>query len=222
MKTGTRYVFGIAILAGTMLMVSCGKDPRSTGIEYAPNMYHSAAFDPFTQIADNRLDTNYSKDGKILQELPYGVIAIDGSAPYPYTASTSGYDSADKFLFNPLTAGKENMDKGKLLYDRFCGICHGEKGNGDGHLVKIDKFPPPPSYSTGNSSRGGAMKDLSQGKIYHTIMYGLNMMGSYASQLNETERWQVTMYVASLQGKDVLNTSGTDSLKKELPKTDGK
>ena len=41
-------------------------------------------------------------------------------------------------------------------------------------------FPPPPSYSTGASSRGGAMKDLTPGKIFHTITYGVNMMGSHA------------------------------------------
>ncbi|RZL99726.1 MAG: cytochrome c, partial [Pedobacter sp.] len=56
-----------------------------------------------------------------------------------------------------------------------------------------------PSYSTGNSSRGGAMKDLTDGQIYHTIQYGLNLMGSYASQLSPEERWKVVMYVHELQ-----------------------
>ena len=60
-------------------------------------------------------------------------------------------------------------------------------------------FPAPPSYSTGQSSRGGAMKDLSDGKIYHTITYGLNAMGSYASQLSPDERWKVVLYVHRLQ-----------------------
>jgi hypothetical protein len=43
------------------------------------------------------------------------------------------------------------------------------------------------------------MKDLTGGKIYHTIKYGLNMMGSYASQLTPEERWKVVMYVQELQ-----------------------
>ena len=43
------------------------------------------------------------------------------------------------------------------------------------------------------------MKDLTDGKIYHTITYGLNSMGSYASQLEPDERWKVVLYVHQLQ-----------------------
>jgi mono/diheme cytochrome c family protein len=38
-----------------------------------------------------------------------------------------------------------------------------------------------------------------EGQRYHTLMYGKNMMGSYASQLNHRERWLVLSYVRSLQ-----------------------
>ena len=60
-------------------------------------------------------------------------------------------------------------------------------------------FPPPPSYSTGTSSRGGAMKDLTDGKIYHTITYGINLMGAHASQISPEERWKIVLYVHELQ-----------------------
>ena len=42
-------------------------------------------------------------------------------------------------------------------------------------------------------------KDLTDGKIYHTITYGVNAMGSYASQLSPEERWKVVQYVHQLQ-----------------------
>jgi len=71
-------------------------------------------------------------------------------------------------------------------------------GQGDG-LVVAHGFPAPPSYSKGQSSRGGAMKDLTDGKIYHTITYGVNAMGSYASQLDPQERMKVILYVHHLQ-----------------------
>ena len=45
------------------------------------------------------------------------------------------------------------------------------------------------------------MKDLSDGKIYHTIYYGVGLMGSHASQLSPDERWKVVMYVRELQKK---------------------
>ena len=58
-----------------------------------------------------------------------------------------------------------------------------------------------PAYygADANSSRGGLMKDMQAGKIYHSIMYGLNAMGSHASQLSPDERWKVVMYVQQLQ-----------------------
>jgi mono/diheme cytochrome c family protein len=84
------------------------------------------------------------------------------------------------------------------LFLHFCSPCHGETGQGDG-LVVQHGYPPPPSYSKGQSSRGGAMKDLTDGKIYHTITYGVNAMGSYASQVAPEDRWKVVMYVHHLQ-----------------------
>jgi cytochrome c len=93
---------------------------------------------------------------------------------------------------------QENYAEGKVLFMHFCSPCHGETGQGDGEVTKHG-YPPPPSYSKGQSSRGGAMKDLTDGKIYHTVTYGVNAMGSYASQLSPEERWKVIMYVHHLQ-----------------------
>ena len=52
------------------------------------------------------------------------------------------------------------------------------------------------------------------GGIYHVQMYGLNAMGSYASQTNEKERWQIAMHVmdlkAALNGEpSLLETAGS-------------
>jgi cytochrome c len=79
--------------------------------------------------------------------------------------------------------------------------CHGESGQGDGSLIATGKFPPPPSYSAGVSSRGGNMRDLTDGKIYHTITYGVNLMGPHATIVNPDERWKITMYVHELAKK---------------------
>ena len=37
-----------------------------------------------------------------------------------------------------------------------------------------------------------AGRAITEGSIYHVIYYGKNAMGSYANQLNEEERWQVS------------------------------
>ncbi|HQF28264.1 MAG TPA: cytochrome c, partial [Bacteroidia bacterium] len=92
----------------------------------------------------------------------------------------------------------------------FCVHCHGSTGQGDGSIVAIGKFPPPPSYSKGNSSRGGLMKDLTDGKIFHTITYGINLMGSHAAQIAPEDRWRIVMYIHQLQN-DGVSPLGSDS-----------
>ena len=46
---------------------------------------------------------------------------------------------------------------------------------------------------------GENMNDLAAGNIYHAIYYGLNAMGPHNTQVNDTERWLITMYVQELQ-----------------------
>src|SRR5690606_41839119 len=104
---------------------------------------------------------------------------------------------------------EENLAKDDAMNHTYCDVCHGKDDKGDGPITKdrsvtdskgtraLENSPPPPSYQKSdgtNSSRGGAMSELSEGKIYHTIYYGHNSMGSHASQLSPEERWQVVMY----------------------------
>lgn len=184
-------ILGIAVaaVATTVVITSC-KDKRSTGWEYAPNMYEHIAYDP------DQPNPNF-KDGKTAQKPPQGTIPV-GFVTFDYPNTKDGYELAGTEVKNPLPQTGANFEEGKVLFEHFCSPCHGMSGQGDG-LVVAHGFPPPPSYSKGQSSRGGAMKDLTDGKIYHTITYGVNAMGSYASQLAPEERWKVIMYVHHLQ-----------------------
>jgi hypothetical protein len=44
--------------------------------------------------------------------------------------------------------------------------------------------------------------DTTNGLYYHAIMYGKNVMGSYADKLSYEERWQVIHYIRALQAKE--------------------
>jgi len=179
----------VIAVAATVLISSCN-DKRSTGWEYAPNMYEHIAYDP------DQKNPNFA-DGKTAQVPPAGTIPV-GFVKFDYPNTKDGYELAGTEVKTMLPQTQNNYAEGKVLYMHFCSPCHGETGQGDGTVV-AHGFPPPPSYSKGQSSRGGAMKDLSDGKIYHTITYGVNAMGSYASQLSPEERWKVIMYVHHLQ-----------------------
>lgn len=184
-------ILGITVItiAATVIISSC-KDKRSTGWEYAPNMYEHIAYDP------DQPNNNF-KDGTTSQLPAPGTIPI-GFVRFDYPNNKDGYEKASIEVKSPLPQIQSDFAEGKVLFEHFCSPCHGLKGMGNG-LVVQHGYPAPPSYSTGQSSRGGAMKDLTDGKIYHTITYGVNAMGSYASQLEPKERWKVIMYVHHLQ-----------------------
>jgi hypothetical protein len=63
---------------------------------------------------------------------------------------------------------------------------------GDG-LVAQHNGPKPPAYNS------EALKNLPEGKMFHTTQFGKNMMGQHASQLTASQRWKVIMYVQTMQ-----------------------
>lgn len=170
---------------------SCS-DNRSSGLEFARNMYDPIAYNP------DQPNNNF-KDGKTAQTPPVGTVPVGFDKYDIYPNTIEGYEAAGASLSNPLPVTIPNLEQGKTLYLNMCSQCHGLEGKGDGSIVQLGKFPAPPAYGTGNSSRGGAMKDLTDGKIYHTITHGVNLMGSHKSQLTPEQRWKVVMYVHELQ-----------------------
>jgi cytochrome c1 len=188
------------ILAGAVTFSAC-RDKQSTGLEYARNMYDPIAPDYDTPLStENELLKSFN--GHTAQYPPPHTSPIGFVEEDTYPNTKEGYEAAGVSLTNTVVPGtKKELLEGQHLFMVMCGPCHGEKGDGQGHLVKIEKFSGVPSFIDPEqvSSRGGLMKDITPGKIYHTIKYGLNAMGSYASQLTPEERWKVVMYVKQLQ-----------------------
>jgi mono/diheme cytochrome c family protein len=186
--------YHIALLMAPVLLVACIRSPKKPGREYIPDMAHSVAFEAGSE---NPL----FPDGKTNQFAPAGSIA-QGKFVYHVPNTPEGYDAAATQVTNPFTFSAEEIaGTGKHLYTINCAICHGDKGDGAGHLAEIGKYPNPPSYFT------EALMTKPQGQRYHTLMYGKGMMGSYASQLDHRERWLVLGYVQSLQ--DANKPTGT-------------
>jgi len=181
----------LVLFAITLFVISCG-DKQSPGIEFMPDMYRSPGYETYSvsEIFSDSLSARLPVEGSI----PRGYNKF-----FAYDNTKEGYEAAGMEVKNPLEKSEANVIEGERLYNIYCTHCHGKTGNADGSIVANGKFPPPPSYSTGASSRGGAMNTLSEGKIYHTIVYGLNLMGSHASQISPEERWKIIMHVQNLQ-----------------------
>jgi cytochrome c553 len=124
---------------------------------------------------------------------------VNGNVPYYYGDTDEERIRATKeIVMNPLPITKAGLANGKALWITYCGICHGEKCAGNGYLVSDEnpnaKYPAQPANLLLDTFANG-----NNGRLYHAIMYGKNVMGNYADKLSFEERWQVIHYIRSCQ-----------------------
>jgi mono/diheme cytochrome c family protein len=148
-------------------------------------MYESVAYETYSQ------SDAFHRGGVEAQLPPAGTIKR-GFEPYEYPNTTAGYEAAKANLKSPLDSLSFDAEKAKPLFDIYCAICHGEKGDGKGQLVKNEKFLGVPNYKD---------RVITVGSVFHVETYGLNAMGSYANQLSQKERWMVAEYVMKLKSE---------------------
>ncbi|WP_299255999.1 cytochrome c [uncultured Aquimarina sp.] len=186
----------IIVVAIMMIsIVSCKKDTKPN-YQYMPNMYAPVGYETYGEygIFPGGQEAMLPVEGSIPR----------GWMPYDYKNSTEGYQLAKDSLKNTIRYTKENEEAGKALYDIYCAICHGGKGDGKGTLVQREKILGVPSYDD-------AGRAITEGSIYHVMYYGINSMGSYASQTSEQERWQIVQYVQKLKADLEGKTARIDS-----------
>ena len=208
-----------AALSLTAVLSSCGGDPNSPGMEYMPDMYRSPALEAYVDYGQDpymfddslvlaqreRQEARKPVDGTI----PFSMDASkeEFHFPYPYANTPEGYEQAGLGLHSPIPMTEANVEKGKVIYGKFCIHYNGVKGQGDGTVVQNGGYPLPPSYTAPGPS---GLRDLPEGKIFHSLTYGKNVaMGSHASQLNKEERWLVVQYVKYLQNGGKMTREGT-------------
>jgi mono/diheme cytochrome c family protein len=173
----------IVVLGLSAVVFSCA-DANTRASQYFPNMFESVGYETYAE-------TDAFANGKEGQEIPDGAVKR-GFQPYDYPNTNEGYAEAKANSQSPLDSIAKKSDKAAELYNIYCAICHGEKGNGQGYLVKREKILGVPSY---------ADREITEGSTYHVLTYGLNSMGAYSNQLTQEERWVVSAYVMKLKSE---------------------
>lgn len=179
-----KALYKIVALVGVSVVATSCFDESKPNYQFFPNMYESVAYETYSE-------SDAFKSGKEGQ-LPAKGSVKRGFEPYEYENTPAGYMQAKTELKSPLDSLSVNPEKAAELYTIYCAICHGDKGDGQGPLVKREKFLGVPSY---------ADREITEGSIFHVITYGLNSMGSHANQLTQQERWMVTDHVLKLKGE---------------------
>ena len=175
----------IVMILGLVLLVASCADKRKPNYQYMPNMYESVGYEPYSEMS--------TRANGMEAQLPVSNTISRGWIPYEIENTPEGKEIA-RINPSPLDSlqSSVNLSKGKELYGIYCAICHGPKGKGQGTLVKREKILGVPTYAD-------AARNVTVGTTFHTIQYGLNSMGSYASQMNTKEMWQVSEYVMTLK-----------------------
>jgi mono/diheme cytochrome c family protein len=173
------------------------------GDSYTHDMMYSKAYETYAlnPLMKDSMGAMLPPEGTV----PYTGNAVSGiydeemgemSLPYEYAKTDSDYTRAGNELVNPLLASTENVAEGKRIFTNMCAICHGAEGNGQGTIVANGKYKAvPPSYFA------EGYIDMPDGKMFHSITYGKNAMGSYAYALNKKERWQIILYINAMQNE---------------------
>jgi mono/diheme cytochrome c family protein len=162
-----------------------------------PDMAYSRAYETYApnHLSDSGINyTALPVDGTVKrgEELPYHL--LNDSAGYALSAA----------VVNPITAmSKDSLLEAERVYLINCGICHGQKLDGNGPLYNggTGPFPSAPANFLGNPK----YLNMTGGTMFHSVTYGLNLMGSYASQLNRKQRWMVIYYIKQKQKEQLAN-----------------
>lgn len=179
MKALHKIAFAVS---ASLAFASC-HNTAAPNYQYMPNMYESVGYEAYSEAP-------VFKGGKEGQLPAQGSIPR-GFVPYELPNTEEGY-IASKALASQLAEGEYDEAEAEQLYTIYCAVCHGDKGDGKGILAVREKFAGVPSYKD---------REITEGSVYHVQAYGRNMMGSYANQLNQKERWQVARYVMKLKSE---------------------
>jgi len=147
--------------------------------------------------------SDFFPDGRMMRTPPAGTVAqgylhdddhrslglIDGKA------ATSLPDIGD---------AQVAVKRGQERFNIYCAPCHGGAGDGNG-TINSRLMVKAPSF------HDARLKEMPVGQIYQAILNGVNggNMPPYRHQIQEDDRWNVTLYVRALQkSKDPSVTLG--------------
>ncbi len=190
------------------IMFSCNGPKRDRDRVYMPDMAYSRSYQ--TYIEHDFL----KKDGIFYNNRPVaGTFARGEEEPFPVPKNyqidsdfilrgiVKDSVTGKKFvLSNPFdTLMGDQLEEAHRLYLVYCGICHGDKLDGNGPLYNGGNgpFPLKPASLVGDIT----YEKLSPASMFFTATYGKNFMGSYASQLSRLQRWEVIYYIKKQQNE---------------------
>jgi mono/diheme cytochrome c family protein len=129
----------------------------------------------------------------------------DGRASRPPVEDTipQGHRRSDELLYTgkvggvlsnefPFPVTREVLDRGELVFNIQCSVCHGKLGDGDGMIVQRG-FKRPPSFLLDR------LRSAPAGHFFDVMTNGFGAMYDARSRVPPEDRWAVAAYIRALQ-----------------------
>ena len=193
-----KIIVAVVLVAIVATVFESCDGKREPGKIYMPDMTYSRAYEAYA--ANNLKNEN-------INYIPYpveGTIRRGDLFPYTLPNDSNGYKMSAE-VKDPLPPlDTIQMGEAQRLFNINCAICHGANMDAQGPLSTGGKIP-----AVANLTLAQYIK-MPEGTMFHSVTYGKNNMGSYASQLSRKQRWMVIQYVKS---KQMIAAAPADSTK---------
>jgi len=202
----------VVIITAAIAFVSCDSK-REPGKVYMPDMGYSRGYETYAERDSSKFTMSAEEKGG--SKIFYNAVPAAGTIkrgelmPYTLPNDSNGYKMSAA-VPNPIADMTEaEMKEAGRLFNINCAICHGEKGAGNGPISTSGKIG-----GIANLTLDTYVK-MADGTMFHSLTYGKNNMGSYASQLSRQQRWMIIKYIRTLQPKPaVVVAAVADTTKK--------
>ncbi|MBK1882069.1 cytochrome c [Luteolibacter pohnpeiensis] len=137
-------------------------------------------------------ESNLFPNGTSARIAPDGTLAREDWDENPSISTGVDPATGNAAEHSPLPYTKARIERGRLLFNIHCAVCHGEDGYAKGIIVRRG-FPSPPSYHTER------LRNAPDGHLFDVITNGYGRMYPFRGTIKATDRWAVVSYIRALQ-----------------------
>jgi mono/diheme cytochrome c family protein len=166
------------LLAACLLLglVACNPDDVVHQIGWFSTMRHQRGYKPYARP----------------------IAPVDGTVP------VTGWEppiemNATGRLANPRAKTAESINRGRVVYDTYCLVCHGAAGKGDGPVSMLGGGPFPAVRNLTDDVAQRRTDGYLYGVIVNATAMGRGLMPRYGDKVKGSDRWDVVNYVRTLQ-----------------------
>lgn len=127
----------------------------------------------------------------IVYQEPPRRLAADEAVPI----SRPAWHDVPANLANPVPADGVSLERGALLYDMHCSVCHGTQGQADG---PVTAFWRADARQPANLTEARIAQYPDAG-LYQVITQGIGAMPPLRENVDERQTWDIVNYVHTLQ-----------------------